>query len=354
MDEYQPSWAPRGNKKPKKEKKEAVTEDMQEAAKEEIEEQEKRITGEERRWPWYLGFVIGIAILILIIFYKPTTEAERFADTRVAATIFPVYDIARNIGKGAVEVSLILPAGASPHTFDPTPSLVASLRGKEVIYKIGFGIDDWVDELLSEETDKVTVEDGIALSKFDPDRDSAEITEAGHGQEFEAFDPHYWLSVKNGSLMAETIALDMMERFPEHASTIRDNLTRYLKALDIADRSIKTELQDISNRKMVTLHDAWFYFAEAYGFEIIGTFEPAPGREPSPKYLAELTEVVKQLRTKVLYSETQLPTSSIRPFANDNQLKIVELDILGGTSGRETYIDMMKYNAKLIKDNQNE
>ena len=174
-----------------------------------------------------------------------------------------------------------------------------------------------------------------------------------HAHEHGPTDPHYWLSMDNGAQIARNITDDLTQRFPEHTDTFEANLDTYLQELAAADQEItETMQQGVENRNLITLHDAWYYFANDYNLNIVGTFEPSAGREPTPQYLIRLTDALKEAGVTTIYSEPQIPTGSLDSFVQDNDLTIAELDPLGGVEGRESYIEMMKYNARTIAQNQ--
>ncbi|MDP2631168.1 MAG: metal ABC transporter substrate-binding protein, partial [Candidatus Uhrbacteria bacterium] len=165
-------------------------------------------------------------------------------------------------------------------------------------------------------------------------------------------DPHYWLSIQNAKIITQTIADDLSLRFPEFAVEIAINKSNYLEELNKAEQEIIVMLNQVQNKNLLTLHNAWYYFADAYDLSIVGTFEPTAGREPTPQYLVQLMEAIEKSGSKTLYSEPQLATLSLESFLIDNDLSLSELDPIGGVSGRESYIKLMLYNANVISQNQ--
>lgn len=287
----------------------------------------------------------GTFVILLLIFLHPVaTETTQTNKPQIAATIFPIYDITRNITGDRVDVALILPPGASPHTFEPTPSSIRELQGSDVVFAIGHGLDDWSDSIvLSVGSDKTIVDKTINLRTPSIQEDN----EAGDG-----FDPHYWLTVPNAIIISQNIAADLETRYPEYANEFDANLQSYIAELETENAKIEGILSQVENKQIITLHDAWYYFADAYQLNIVGTFEPTAGREPTPQYLADLTDALETSGSKTLFSEPQLSTSSIQSFADDNGLTIVSLDPIGGSAERESYIDLMTYNAETIAQNQ--
>lgn len=295
--------------------------------------------------------VIIAAVVALMLVLPGKQPAAPTATVKVATTIFPLYDIARNVAGPAVEVVLLVPPGASPHTFEPRPSDMTKLRGAAAVYAIGRGLDDWTASLATANgVPMVVVDAGIVI------RESAEsgqkTGEAESDRNPDSEDPHYWLSAANGKKIATTVAADLTARFPIDAALFQANLQRYFGELDAADAAIRERLAGLANRDLVTLHDAWYYFAAAYGLNVVGSFEPSAGREPTPQYLTDLQAAIRAAHAQTLYSEPQLATASIEPFIRDNGLRLATLDPVGGVAGRESFIKLLDYNARTIEENQ--
>lgn len=275
------------------------------------------------------------------------------SEPTVAATIFPIADITKQIAKDAIEVTQLVPSGASPHTFEPNPTDVAKVASAKVIYAIGHNLDFWASAIgAANNVEIVTTDKNINLREgADEHEEESTSEDTDHSEEETVYDPHYWLTIPNAKIIATTIATDLSTRFPEKSSTFQKNLSEYLIELDNADKKIRTEFAGITNKNLVTFHDAWEYFAESYGFTIIATAEPTPGIEPTPRYLSMLRQVISEANVKTIYSEPTLSVDPIIAFAKDEGLSIVALDP-EGSSGVKSFIEMMLSNAKIIRENQ--
>lgn len=289
-----------------------------------------------------------IGVIYLSERYVPNPQESGDESRVVAATIFPIYDITRNIAGENIDVELILPPGASPHTFDPAPSTLRSLKESEAIYAIGHGLDNWASELSLGAQPVIIVDSNIELEVHEGE----EHEEDEHGHEEGGVDPHYWLSIENGKQIARNVHKDLSMRFPEFEDELEENLAIYLDEMNAAQIMLKAEAELIPNKELVTFHDAWDYFAHEYGFEVVASFEPSAGQEPTPQYIAELTKALNESGNTAIYSEPQFGTAGLDQFAADNGLTIAELDPIGGIEDRESYLDIMKYNVEVIKDNQ--
>jgi ABC-type Zn uptake system ZnuABC Zn-binding protein ZnuA len=266
------------------------------------------------------------------------------AKPKLAATVFPLYDIARAVAGAAADVVLVLPPGASPHTFEPTPAAVRNLAGCDVLFMIGHGLDDWAARMAEGAGVRraVVADGGIAL------RRPATTTQPAAGARGGVVDPHYWLSIANGKTIARVVAAEIERLAPERSGAVRQTLAAYLARLDSTDGEIRRLLAHLPTRRIATFHDAFGYFADAYGLEVAATFEPFPGKEPGPRFVQEFQRTVRATGVRVLFTEPQLSVAPLRPIARDLGVTLSVLDPLGGVPGRETYVDLMLFDARQV------
>jgi zinc transport system substrate-binding protein len=321
--------------------------------------------------------VLAGAIMVASISDDRNNESDKL---KVAATIYPLYDITKEIAGDEFEVVLMLPPGASPHTFDPQPSLVKDLEGSQAVFAIGNGLDSWSDSLTdSIGAELVTVDTGIELIESEDDDEHSEDNdehsdedehdededdhsgeeedehsdddeelddedEHGHGP----VDPHYWLSIHGAEQIAMNIAAELSDLDSENTKLYTDRAEAYVEELEALESELEAKFAGIVDRNIISLHDAWNYFAADFDLTIVGTFEPTAGEEPTPKYLANLQDEVEENKVSTLFVEPQLSTSSIDTFAKDNNLNIAVIDPLGGVDGRDSYIALMRYNVDQV------
>lgn len=252
---------------------------------------------------------------------------------RVAATIFPLYDIAREVAGPLADVVLIFPPGASPHTFEPTPAGVRALGGAQALFVVGYGLDGWASRLARGAgiSRLVRVDGGIALRRADG-----------------AVDPHYWLSAPNARAIAGVVATELERLAPDRGQEIRRSLAAYQARLDAADAEVRRLLADLPSRRIATVHEAFGYFADAYGLEVAAVFEPYPGLEPSPRFVVEFQKKVRASGVRVVFTEPQLSLEALRPIARDLGVTLAVLDPLGGLPGREGIAELLLFDAQAI------
>jgi zinc transport system substrate-binding protein len=265
----------------------------------------------------------------------------------VAATIFPAADIARRVAGPGIRVIQVLPAGASPHTFDLTAGQVRELRDARLVFKIG-GVDDWIDGV-AESLPRAAI---VSLRKNIP---LLPFHDEGHaygaaGRSEPGFDPHYWLSAENAIIMARNVADALRAADPGRVAAYEANYRALALELDRLHTEIKRELSSLHTNTMIVFHDGWRYFATAYGLEIAAVFQASPGREPAPRDLQSMYAVVKRSAIRVIFSEPQLPRESIEPLARDLGLRIIVLDPLGGVLPGDSYAGLLRRNARAIRE----
>jgi len=273
----------------------------------------------------------GLVAALALTGPGPDARTDRIT---VAATIFPVFDIVRQVAGPVADVVAVLPPGASPHTFAPTPAAVRALAGARALFAVGHGLDEWAARLAQGAgvPRVVAVDTGITLRR------------GARGR----VDPHYWLSAPNAKAIARTVAGELTRLAPDRRAEIDRAVAVYLARLDATDADVRRRLADLPTRKIATVHDAFGYFAAAYGLEVVATFEPYAGLEPSPAFVIDFQRKVRAAGVRVVFTEPQLSVDALRPIARDLGVTLAVLDPLGGVPGRASYVDLLLFDARAV------
>lgn len=296
----------------------------------------------------YISLII-LAIVALIIYLLSTKNSARpisLSDSKpkVAVSIFPIYDLARNIAGDKVEVVLLLPPGSSPHTYEPSVEQAVSLTGSRALFIVGHGLDDWGKQI--SKTADIPPDRLIVLDKYIKLISSQD----DHTDEVAGFDPHYWLSVDNARLISRQIAEDLSVIFPQYASEFTQNLTGYTDRLSALDTEIESKLSRLKQKDIATFHHAWAYFGRDHGINIVTTFEEFPGEEPTADYLAGFQSQIRQSGIKAIFSEPQFSTKPLQSIADDLGISISQLDPIGGSGNLSSYESLIRYNLQQLVD----
>ena len=293
-----------------------------------------------------LAVMSGLLLSLSTLAWGAPTPA---APLKVAATIFPLYDLVRQVAGPAVEVVLLVPPGASPHTFTVKPGTARALTGCIAVFTIGHGLDDWATRLAQEAGVKRTIvtDAGITLR-----RGYSEHHRAGQAQSqtatHDAVDPHYWLSIPNAILMVQFIAEIFAQLDPAAQADYQQRAVAYQEQLRSTDGEIRRLLADLPRRDSATFHMAFAYFAEAYGLKVVAVFESVAGKEPGPRYVEAFQRQVRAHKLRTVFVEPQLSETALRGLSQDLGITLQKLDPEGGVQGVENYIALMQYNAAQI------
>lgn len=263
---------------------------------------------------------------------------------KVVATTMQVQDFARAVGGDKVTVEGILGAGDDPHEYEPTPSDADNVSAAKVIVESGAGLDRWLDGLLENAPDatKVVATDGITLLP------TAEQGFPG--------DPHVWHDPDNAKRMVANIEAGFARADPANAATYQANATAYEGQLDAMAAQIRQEFSAVApaDRKLVTNHDAFGYFARAYGVTVVGNVLSSltTATEPSAKQLQALTDTIRRENVKAIFTEEAIDPKLETQIASAAGVRVEATlygDVLGepGSPGA-TYIGSELANAQAM------
>jgi ABC-type Zn uptake system ZnuABC Zn-binding protein ZnuA len=286
---------------------------------------------------------LGVAAMLVVAGCGPGTGATPSGGTalKVVATTTVFADIVRNVGGDRVSVASIIPAGAGPEDYEPKPADAKKLADADLIVSNGVGLDDFLDRLIVAAGEgsaaRLVLGNGIPTIKV-------------NGED----NPHFWLDptlVADHYVPSISTALGRLD--PAGAATYEANAAAYvaqLRDLDAADKA-KIETIPPANRKLVTFHDAFPYFAAHYGFEVVGVILANVGQEPTASDLAALVGQVKATHTRAVFSEAQFSPDLARTLAQEAGVTEVVTTLYNDTVGpppTDTYLKMMAWNVDEI------
>lgn len=288
------------------------------------------------------------AALIAVAFTVGTSWAQPADRLSVVVSLHPWADIVAQVGGEAVSVTTLLPAGASPHAFEPLPSQGALLHVADLVV-INGGLDGWLERLLRAVAPSATQLVIMESVAFEPLHEHAHgSAEEAHGAQ--GSNPHVWLDPDVAAEAASVIAEALAELRPGLGDTFRANAAELAAELEALAAELEALLAPAQGAPFVQFHDAWGYFARRFGLDVVATLEPFPGREPSSRYVAETVFVVRRSGAKAIFDERQLSGRTAEVVAESAGVEVVMLDPIGGPPGPSTYQELLRHNARLIAD----
>jgi len=299
--------------------------------------------------------VLFLLPFLIIQLHSSTCVGEKLP---VIVSIFPVGDMVQQVGGEHVDVTLILPPGVSPHTFEPRPSLVKKISSARIFFMIGAGLEFWAEKFVSQAGSHLTT---VVLSKG-----VSLIHSTGHHNEpynhhdrsdasyhkSEAANPHIWLDPEISKSMVSKIVSTLIQVDQKHLKYYEEQGQRYMDELDKLDRFIKTTVARFKIKKYVSFHASLDYFARRYSLESAGVIEAAPGRNPTPIQIINIVTMIKKHRIRAVFSEPQLNPRAAEIIAKEADVKVLLLDPMGNPrlKARSTYIDLMRYNLNVLQE----
>ncbi len=334
-------------------------------------------------------FSLLVALTLALSACAPAaTPAAPAADQprplQVVATTSIVADVVKNIGGDRIAVAALLPIGADIHTYEPTPQDLAKAADARLVFVNGAGLEEFLSVLIENAgaADKVVeVSHGIELKDFgahshdhgdegkehshegeehshegeDHDHEGEEHSHEGEEHSHEGGDPHTWVDPNNVKIWVENIRAALTAADPAGEAAYRANAEAYLKQLDEIDAWIRQQIAQIpaENRKLVTDHQLFGYFAERYGFEQIGAIIPgySTAAQPTAQEIAAIEDAIRAFGVKAVFVSKAVNPGLAQRVAEDTGIQLVglyhgSLSAPGGEAA--TYLDYLRYNVTQI------
>lgn len=279
----------------------------------------------------------------------------------VVTTVAPLTNIASNIAGDRIQVAGIIPEGTNSHTFEPRPSDGDLLAKADLILVNGLDLEDPSINLAKAVKPKSTEIYELGTNTISRDQwvfDNS-FPEAGGKP-----NPHLWVSTAYAEAYAKESADQLTKLDPEGADYYKKNLDAYLAKLADLDRVTREVVESIpaANRKLLTYHDSWPYWAKQYGFEVIGAIQPSDFNEPSAQDVAALIDQIRQTGVPAIFGSEVFPSKVEEQIAQEADVKLANTsddDLPGEGSANamendnptHTYIGMMANNLRILAEN---
>lgn len=286
--------------------------------------------------------------LFFLALLAAAASAAAAPPIRAVATTSVFADFVAQVGGERVEVYALVPAGADPHTFEPTPKEARQLATADLLFMNGLGYEAWLAKFLQSAGGPglriVTLSEGLVPlpgATFTPDDGH------GHGP---GGDPHFWLDVRYAMHYVRRIEEALTGADPEGADYYRARAAAYIAELEALDRWFAEQIAQIppENRVVLTYHSAFAYMAARYGLTLHGVVVQNPDREPSSRELAALIQDVRRLGIKAIFAEPQINPRFAQTLAAETGIRVATLYSDALSDAVPTYVDMMRHNAHAL------
>lgn len=301
---------------------------------------------------------ISISIVTIVFFISLTTSYAQENSTQgidklnIVTSVAPITNIVQNIGGEKINLIGLVPEGVNSHTFDLVPSDAIKINNADLIIIDGLNLETEVEKIAN---NAIAKNSKIHLLKLgDNTVDKADwIFDFSFPKEKGDPNPHLWLNVYYAIKFANLTRDKLIEIDPFNSKYYTENSKKYTELLKQLDNGIKKSIMTIppENRKLLTYHDSWAYFAPRYGMTVIGVIQPSDFGEPSAKDVADLIDQVRAEKVPAIFASEVFPTNIIDQIAKEGNITVVETlsdDDLPGKSGdnNHSYVGMMIENMK--------
>ena len=324
-------------------------------------------------------YLKGVPAMVLAGLLGSALPAHAKAPIDVVASFSILADMVKTVGADQVNVVSLVPADGNSHEVELTPQEIKKVSSPEarLLFVNGLGLDSWTDRLLASsgfQGKVIVASDGVKVRKLDEEsgheahahedeeHDHAEHEHehehehaSGHGHDHGEFDPHAWQDLANGQVYVRNIAQALSQVDPENAPLYERNAQAYIQQMQALDKQVRKAMADIpeGRRKIVTTHDAFGYFADAYGLEVIAPLGISTSAEPSAKAIAEVIRQVREQQVPAVFLENVKNNKLQDQIAKETGAKVGGMlysDALSSTGEATSYLGMMRSNIRVITE----
>lgn len=254
----------------------------------------------------------------------------------VVTTMSTLASLVESAGGDRTHVVNLVPVGASPEDYQPTPHDIETLRNAKVLVENGAGIEAWLARTID--------------SAKNP---NLKIVVCTDGMPVKNGNPHLWMNPKYAAMYVEKIASALSQADPAGARTYWRNAAAEKRRLNALDKWIASRIATIpvSHRSMVVFHNAWLYYNARYGIKTVGAIELSPGQEPSPQYIGGLIALAKANHVRAVFAEPEYSQKLAKSLAGDAGITVVSNlydDSLSASGEVHDYESMLRYDTEAI------
>jgi ABC-type Zn uptake system ZnuABC Zn-binding protein ZnuA len=294
--------------------------------------------------------LLSILSIVMAACTPSPTGSTQATPLKVVAVESFLGDITRQVAGERVIVVSLIEAGMDPHTFEPIPRDIITISESRLLIVNGGGLENWLQKMI--DVQSISIPIVVASSGLTPRLPSSSE------RMDEQLDPHFWLDPVNIKTYVRNIRDALIEMDPAGRDDYERNAGQYILQLDELNTWIDGEVAQIppENRLLVTNHESFGYFADRYGFKIIGTIIPSvsSGSTPTALQLTDLIGKIQYAKVKAIFLEAGSNPELAQTIASETGVTIITglltHSLTGSDGPADTYINMMKYDTQLIVD----
>lgn len=297
----------------------------------------------------------GFALLMMILTLLFSGCAAQTDGQKVIVTSFyPMYILTQNVAAGIDGVTVQNMAEQNVgclHDYQLQTRDMVTLEGADALVINGGGMEQFMDKVMTlrEDLPVINASEGIEMLPSVSEHDHDDHDD--HDHEGEVMNAHVWLDPSLAMVQVRNIAEGLANADPDHADAYRSNAEAYILKLEQLKAEIAEQLAPYAGREIITFHEAFTYFAEAFGLHVAGVIATEPGEEPSTRDIADTCDLVNRLGIRTLFVEPQYPQKAAQTIARETGASIYTLDpCVSGDGSMESYENIMRENARVLTE----
>jgi len=265
--------------------------------------------------------VLGLAAACAKTATTPSAATTNDARLRIATTVSPITSITSNVVGDLADVQGLIPEGADSHTFEPPPSAAKVLSQSDVVFVNGLKLEDPTKDLATNSLRKDAEVVELGTQTITPDR---YIFDFSFPKQDGKPNPHLWTNPPYAKDYARIVRDTVARRDPRNADAYKANYERFAAKVDELDAAMKTATATVAKPELLTYHDAYAYFADHYGWKVIGAIQVSSFEEPTPKEVAALESQVKAEGVKAIFGSEVFPSKVLAQIGKDTNVRYVD------------------------------
>lgn len=300
------------------------------------------------------GLLVALVLGLVTALGGPWSSTHAQSKPTVVTTVSPLTNIAANVGGARIELVGLIPGGVDSHTFEPSPSDARRLAAADLVVVNGLALEGSTIELAA-----ANMKPGARLLELGAVSVTPEqwVFDFSFPEDLGDPNPHLWMNPPYAARYAELIRDALTELDPANGDYYQRNTNRFLASIGELDRAIFSTVATIpaQNRKLLTYHDSFAYFAPRYGFTVVGAIQPSDFAEPSPREVAAIIDQLKAEGVPAIFGSEVFPSRVLEQIGREAHVRYVDElrddDLPGAESDPEhTYLGMLKFDVRVMAE----
>jgi len=297
-----------------------------------------------------LSLFFALLAAVMLLFSGCAAQAE---EKVFVTSFYPMYVFAQNVAKdipGVRVKNMTDNTAGCLHDYQLQTRDMVMLEDASALVINGGGMEQFVDKVAAMYADLPVIDASAGIEMLCAEDENGHDGHDGHDHAH-VYNAHVWLNPAYAAVQVENIAEGFAAADPANAQAYRDNAAAYQKVLAELDAEIKASLTPFSGREIITFHEAFTYFAQAYGLRVAGVIAYDSGEEPGTREIARTCDLVKELGVTTLFIEPQYPSKAAETIARETGAAIDTLDpVVSGDGAMDSYERIMRENARVLTE----